>query len=129
MIFSILLTTALLGLTVYALLQKSQFPLIAHSLPLVCLTGVYFAWFPEMTAQIAHRVGVGRGTDLMLYVWLLASGFLFLVLHLKLVTQDRKLTELARAIALAQAIAPSATTSKALTETDGSSSDLVGAKS
>jgi hypothetical protein len=110
MIFSAFLTVALLGLMLYALLQKSQFPVVAHSLPLICLTGIYFAWFPDSTARVAHLVGVGRGTDLMLYVWLLASGFLFLVLHLKLVTQDRKLTELARAIALAQVTPPAPAT-------------------
>jgi hypothetical protein len=107
MIFSTFLTAALGLLMLYALLQKKQFPIVANTLPLVCLAGVYVAWFPNHTSELANWVGIGRGVDLMLYVWVLASGLLFLVLHLKLVNQDRKLTELARAIALAGALAPS----------------------
>jgi hypothetical protein len=106
MIFGSILTVALCLLMVYALLQKKQFPVIARTLPLVCALGIYVAWFPERTGELAELVGVGRGVDLMLYVWVLASALLFLVLHLKLVTQERKLTELARALALACAPLP-----------------------
>ncbi len=106
MIFSALLTAALLGLLVYALLQRTQFPLVARILPLVCLLGIYVAWFPDSTSEVAALVGVGRGVDLMLYVWLMVSGLLILVLHLKLVQQDRRLTELARAMAIAHAHSP-----------------------
>lgn len=106
MIFSTLLTAVLLGLLVYALLQRAQFPLVARILPVVCLSGIYVAWFPESTSKVAMAVGVGRGVDLMLYVWLMVSGLLILVLHLKLVQQDRRLTELARAMAIANAHSP-----------------------
>ncbi|HEY6881480.1 MAG TPA: DUF2304 domain-containing protein [Polyangiales bacterium] len=106
MIFSSLLTIFLLALFIYALLQKKQFPLVGRLLPWVALVGIYVAWFPEQTSTWAHMVGVGRGVDLMLYVWIMASGLLFLGLHLKLVAQQRMLTELARALALAQVRAP-----------------------
>jgi len=53
-------------------------------------------------------VGVGRGADLMIYVWVLASLMLILVLHLKLVALGRRFTELARAIAIAGATPPPA---------------------
>jgi small membrane protein len=99
-IFSILLTVFLFGLFVYALLQKKQFPLVGRLLPLVALLGIYVAWFPNQTSKWANMVGIGRGVDLMLYVWIMASGLLFLVLHLKLVAQQRMLTELVRAVAL-----------------------------
>lgn len=106
MIFSILLTVFLLGLFVYALLQKKQFPLVGRLLPLVSGLGIYVAWFPEQTSTWARLVGVGRGVDLMLYVWIMASGLLFLVLHLKLVAQQRMLTDLVRAVALQQVRTP-----------------------
>jgi small membrane protein len=105
-IFSGLLTLFLLGLIVYALLQKSQFPVIGRALPVVSAVGIYVAWFPDATSKWAHLVGIGRGVDLMLYVWILASGLLFLVLHLKLVAQQRQLTELARYMAIAGAERP-----------------------
>lgn len=106
MIFSVLLSIFLLGLIVYALLQKGQFPVVGRALPVVATFGIYVAWFPEQTSKWAHLVGIGRGVDLMLYVWILASGLLFLVLHLKLVAQQRQLTELARYVAIASAQLP-----------------------
>ena len=106
MIFSALLTLFLLGLIVYAWLQQKQFPMVGRTLPLVCMLGIYAAWFPESTSQAASWVGIGRGVDLMLYVWIMASGLLILVLHLKLVAQQRQLTELARYVAIAGAQAP-----------------------
>ena len=56
-IFSSILTVALLGLLIYALLQRSQFPLVARILPLVCLSGIYVAWFPESTSDVASLGG------------------------------------------------------------------------
>jgi len=105
-IFSALLTVALFGLLIYALLQRAQFPVVARLLPFICLAGIYVAWFPESTSEVASWVGIGRGVDLMLYVWIMVSAMLILVLHLKLVQQDRKLTELARAMAIANAHTP-----------------------
>lgn len=119
MIFSVVLTIGLFGLLVYALLQKQEYPIVGHTLPVVCVCGMYLAWFPESTATIAHFVGVGRGVDLMLYVWVLASGILFLVLHLKLVSQDRKLTELVRFLAIQTATQPDAESVQARSVEDG----------
>jgi len=51
--FSSILTIALLGLLIYALLQRSQFPLVGRLLPLVCLAGIYVAWFPQSTSDVA----------------------------------------------------------------------------
>ena len=106
MIFSALLTVFLLGLIVYAWLQHKQFPMVGRTLPFVCLLGIYAAWFPESTSRAANWVGIGRGVDLMLYIWIMASGLLILVLHLKLVAQQRQLTELARYVAIVGAQPP-----------------------
>jgi len=106
MIFSALVTLLLLGLIVYAMLQKGQFPLIGRTLPFVALLGIYVVWFPDSTSQAAHWVGIGRGADLMLYLWSLVSGLLILALRLKFVTYERRLTELARHVALVGATVP-----------------------
>lgn len=106
MIFSVFLTAVLLGIIGYALLQQRDFPVVARALPFVCGLGIYVAWNPERTSSVAQLVGVGRGTDLMLYVWMLVSALLILVLHLKLVNHARRLTELARAMAIANAEPP-----------------------
>jgi small membrane protein len=108
MIFSALVTLLLLGLIVYALLQQREFPLIGRLLPVLALLGIYVVWFPNSTSQAAHWIGIGRGSDLMLYVWSLVSGLLILGLHLKLVAYERRITELARYVAIADARAPQA---------------------
>jgi small membrane protein len=106
MIFSSIVSVLLFGLIVYALLQKRDFPIVAKSLPFVALLGIYVLWFPESTTRAAAFLGIGRGVDLMSYVWILVSGLLILVLHLKLVTYDRRLTELVRFFALQTATRP-----------------------
>lgn len=108
MIFSTIVSVLLLGLIVYALLQKRDFPIVARTLPFVALLGIYVLWFPESTSQAAHWLGIGRGVDLMSYVWMLVSGLLILVLHLKLVAYDRRLTEMVRFFAIQTATKPEA---------------------
>jgi hypothetical protein len=105
-IFSVVVTVTLAALVLYAFLQYRQFPLVGRTLPLVCAFGIYAAWFPDSTTAIAQLVGIGRGADLMLYTWVLASLLLIFVLHLKLVALGRRLTELARAVAIADARRP-----------------------
>ncbi len=47
--------------------------------------------------------GVGRGVDLVLYIWVCITLIVLLNLHLKLRTQMELITVLARTIALADA--------------------------
>jgi hypothetical protein len=68
--------------------------------------GVIFVINPDLTTRIAHSVGVGRGTDLLLYLFCLASLMLFLKLYRKNRAIEEKLTEVARQVALRGAQAP-----------------------
>ena len=56
--------------------------------------------FPELTNDIAHAVGVGRGADLITY--LVEVGLLFVVVHYytKFVELQSQITDLVREIAL-----------------------------
>ena len=58
---------------------------------------------PELTTKAANLVGVGRGTDLLLY--LLTAVFLYVVtgFYLKFKDVERQLTLLVRQLALAEA--------------------------
>lgn len=119
MIFSSIVTVLMIGLIIYALLQKREFPIVAKALPFVALLGIYVLWFPESTSKAASWMGIGRGVDLMLYVWILVSGLLILVLHLKLVTYDRRLTELVRFVAVQTATPPEPEAVQPLNVEDG----------
>jgi len=68
--------------------------------------GMVFVVNPELTTRIAHGVGVGRGTDLLLYLFCLASVTVFLKLYKKNRAMEEKLTEVARQVALHAAQAP-----------------------
>jgi hypothetical protein len=67
---------------------------------------VLFVINPELTTRLAHSVGVGRGTDLLLYLFCLASTTVFLTLYKKNRTVEEKLTEVAREVALLGAHGP-----------------------
>lgn len=51
---------------------------------------VYFILFPEYSNLLAHRLGVGRGADLLFYICIL----LFLFVIMKLFSRIRRLEQL-----------------------------------
>jgi hypothetical protein len=55
---------------------------------------------------VAEFVGVGRGADLVLYLWVCISLIVLLNLHLKLRAQHELITKLARSIAMANVQSP-----------------------
>jgi small membrane protein len=59
---------------------------------------------PGWVSSLAHHMGVGRGTDLVLY--LLAAAFVFVSVntYFRFKTQETRFTELARAIAVRDAL-------------------------
>jgi small membrane protein len=70
----------------------------------VLLSGaVVLVLFPGLTTRVAHLLGVGRGTDLLLYVSLVAGLHVALLLYLRTRELERKITDLTRASALRNA--------------------------
>jgi hypothetical protein len=67
------------------------------------LAGLYFVWLPAHATQLAAFVGIGRGVDLILYVWVAISLIVVVNLHLKLRAQMECITALARSVAITQA--------------------------
>ncbi len=63
---------------------------------LFAAAGVFFILFPEYTNRIAHRLGVGRGTDLLFYISFLFFLFIVLKLFARIRRLEDKLTELVR---------------------------------
>lgn len=59
--------------------------------------------FPNLTTVVARSLGVGRGTDLLLYVSLITGLHVALMLYLRTRELERKITEQARAIAIRNA--------------------------
>ena len=73
---------------------------------LITAVGILFVVDPELSTQMAHLLGVGRGVDLLIYIGFFGVGFLLLLLFSKVRDLQERLTELARAVALANARPP-----------------------
>jgi small membrane protein len=99
----VIVSLALVCFFGYGFVNRTKILGLALSVYALTGAGLYFVWFPNQTTAIAHLVGVGRGTDLLLYCWLLASLMVMFNLHLKSIEQLRMLTDLARALTLATA--------------------------
>lgn len=59
---------------------------------------------PDATTEIANALGVGRGADLLLYVWIVLTILLFANLLLQIRSMHDKVTVLAREAAYLNAV-------------------------
>ncbi|HWG25426.1 DUF2304 domain-containing protein [Actinospica sp.] len=73
---------------------------------LFCVFGVLAVLRPGVMTWLANRVGVGRGTDLLLYILTVVFGFFALNTYLRFKDTEKRLTRLARAMAIRDAIPP-----------------------
>ena len=103
MVAQIVLTAFLLGILLYAWLEYRRAPVVGVLAMVAALTGLYFVWIPGHATRLAELVGIGRGVDLILYIWVVISLIMLLNLHLKLRVQKEMITVLARELAIANA--------------------------
>lgn len=61
---------------------------------------------PELTATIAHALGIGRGTDLVLYFAILGMVFGFFTIYVRLRRIESDLTKIVRELAIRSAEDP-----------------------
>jgi len=106
MIIKVLLITLLALLAVFVIWQKITSPAVRRTALIILAIGAYFVLQPEHANTVAHLVGVGRGADLLMYLWVVVTFSAVLVLYLKIVEMSRMLTELARRLALSEPISP-----------------------
>jgi hypothetical protein len=106
MIAQVLLTLWLALVAVYAWVASRKAPLVALMVGAATAAGLYFVWCPAQSTWVAQRIGIGRGADLVLYVWVIVTLLAIFNLHLKLRSQHELMTVLARRLALAAAEQP-----------------------
>jgi hypothetical protein len=107
MIAQLILSVLLAAILLYAWTEYRRSPAVALLAVTAAAAGLYFVWLPSHSTWLAELVGIGRGVDLILYIWVCISLIVLLNLHLKLRTQNELITTLARKIALADARVPS----------------------
>lgn len=106
MTIQVFLTLILCVVALLVAMQQVTSRLFRVSILLVVAFGIYLVWSPDDASRAAHALGVGRGADLIAYLWLIVSLGLVAFLYLKIVVLSRVVTELARAIALQSWMAP-----------------------
>ena len=75
---------------------------------LFMLLSIYAVLRPNDVNWVAHRLGVGRGADLLLYMMVVGFAFFAVNTFLRFRTLERRFTDLARSVALSNAVAPEA---------------------
>jgi hypothetical protein len=103
-----LILIATLALAAMMLIRGRRSPLrllMRRSLTLGAIgLGVLAVLFPDSTTRVAALVGVGRGTDLVLYALCVAFLFVTIALYLRLNEMHDRYVELARRLALHEAL-------------------------
>ena len=88
-------------------LIRRENKLISRILIVVLIfVGIISVIEPSFTSTIAQKVGIGRGTDLIFYLYIFASLLLFGFLRNKINDLNRTLTKLIREIAIMNAKMP-----------------------
>ncbi len=106
-----LLILAVLGV-LYAFVRSSNQTYIQAfkriGLVLFAAANVYFVLRPDDLSALAHLIGVGRGTDLLLYALVIAFIAAVFSIYQRFRDVDRRYTDLARTVALRDAEAVNA---------------------
>jgi len=106
MTIQLILVAALGGCMIYGFVKAGHSRVVRWPMVLTSALGIYFVLQPERTTAIATVLGVGRGTDLILYLWVIVTLLLFVRLALVQVQHHHELTSLARELTLRTASAP-----------------------
>jgi hypothetical protein len=103
MIIRILLLAALAAIGWRFFVKRNKLPIHIIVVAFVLALAAVAVIFPELTNDVAHAVGVGRGADLITY--LIEVGVLFVIVHYytKFVELQAQITQLVREIALLRA--------------------------
>lgn len=109
MIIKALLLVALGGAALLSLRSTSQTagPALRRiAVVLLLIAGALSVLFPSLVTLVANALGVGRGSDLVLYTYVVVSLFAWIGMHRRIHELENKLVVLARTAALANRAAP-----------------------
>ncbi len=97
------LLALLLFCAFYGWRQRSLSPIVGFLTPLACVFGAALVLRPDWSSDLARLLGVGRGADLILYLWTAVSLLLLANIHFRLRSHQRMMTMLTREIAILEA--------------------------
>lgn len=103
MIIRILMLSGLAAIGYLVFLRRNKLPFHIMTVFVILGAGALAVLFPEDTDVIANYVGVGRGVDLIMYLFEVAAIFVLIHYYTKFVELQRQLTTLTRELAIMKA--------------------------
>lgn len=97
------LLAVLIVVTAMATARSRVTPRIGLSWILLWLAAAIAIAFPDLLVWLAGVLGIGRGTDLVLYVFILAGFVAFFATYLRFRRVDEQMTKIVRQIAIENA--------------------------
>ena len=104
MIIKIIIISILVAFFVFMMAYRKILGWLMGPLTVCILLGILFTLKPEVTDHIAKLIGVRRGADLIIYLYILGTNFVILILFIKIRDLRRQITELTRCLAHTNAI-------------------------
>ena len=92
----ILLVAGLALSAIYVYLKFQSVIADAIMLLLFIAAGIVFVLFPQLTTKIANKLGVGRGTDLILYVCIIFFLFVMIRMYARIRKLEQTVTKIVR---------------------------------
>ncbi len=82
---------------------------VIDKLLIACIlaAGIFLVVFPDLTNRLAVSLGVGRGADLVFYLFIVAFCYLILLVYAKIKKLEQQLAEITRRQALMEVQSPS----------------------
>lgn len=103
MIIRIVLILGLGAIGWLVFLRRHRLPVHILTVLLLVAAGVVAVISPDLTNQVAHVAGVGRGADLVTYLSIVSVFFVLLHYYTKFVDVQRQLTAVVRELAILRA--------------------------
>ena len=100
----LLIGVLLIGIYVLVVLGRRLLDLFL--LVLMGGSAIAFILWPSLTTIIAHRLGVGRGADMVIYISILIFWFVALKLYIRMRRLERMFTDAIRSSSLEKARRP-----------------------
>jgi small membrane protein len=92
-------------LIIFSLLKNIQNNILYRSvLSLIASLGIFFIIFPNLMTFFANKVDVGRGTDLLIYIFIIMFFVVSMLMYSKMRKIEAKQTSIIRHLAIQNAV-------------------------
>src|SRR6478609_8137722 len=98
------LITGVILISIYFITRVRHRILDLVILGIMIISAIVFILRPDITNSLAHKVGVGRGADLVFYISILIFWFIILKLYARMRKLEKMITDLIRKDALSNAV-------------------------